>query len=84
MYDVNRIRIWIRVVVLQMLRIWIMVRVMVGFFLKTLVSSCWNNFNSRIIYGLQSCEQTREAKSVKEKQTSGEKSRVKNPRENYS
>ena len=47
MYDVNRIRIiiWIRVVVLQKVRIWVMVRVMVGFFLKTLVSCICLNFN---------------------------------------
>jgi hypothetical protein len=39
-YDVRRIRITIRirVVVVQKSRIWVMVRVMVGFFLKALVS----------------------------------------------
>ena len=46
-YDVRRIRITIRirVVVLQKVRIWVMVRVMVGFSLKTLVSCICLNFN---------------------------------------
>jgi hypothetical protein len=37
-YDVRKITIRIRLVALQKVRIWVMVRVMVGFFLKTLVS----------------------------------------------
>jgi hypothetical protein len=46
-YDVRRIRITIRirVAVLQKVRIWVMVRVMAGFFLKTLVSCICLNFN---------------------------------------
>jgi hypothetical protein len=72
-------------VVLQKVRIWVMVRVMVGFFLKALVSCICLNFNGiefqagtlltandLVIYRLQSCEQTLDTKSVKEKQTSGE------------